>query len=100
MPMSQRLSGSQAAWRSDFYLRLGRRIRRARTRAGFSQVALATACGFKDNGCICRIEKGEQRTDAHMVMAFADALGVSVAELFPRHGLPADIIQRAIPRAY
>jgi transcriptional regulator with XRE-family HTH domain len=56
---------------------LGKLIRRARTRAGLSQAALAEAAGVADE-TVSRVERGAYEPSLSTLVRLADALGENV----------------------
>jgi DNA-binding XRE family transcriptional regulator len=63
---------------------LGRKLRRARSKAGLTQLALAHKSGYKgpDAGAhICRIEAGAQKPQLETLIRISKALGIELGEL-------------------
>ena len=75
---------------SDFYVALGRRVRDARTQAGFTQLELAERID-KSQNFLGQIERGTKHPSLDVLIALAESLQVSVAELCadPRGYAPA-----------
>lgn len=69
---------------SDFYAALGRRVRDARTQAGFTQLELAERIN-KSQNFLGQIERGTKHPSLDVLIALAEALRVSVAELCADH---------------
>lgn len=67
-----------------FYAEVGRRVRRARERAGLTQDALASRVSLSRTS-VTNIEKGRQKVLLHMLCNLADALGVTPEVLMPEH---------------
>lgn len=65
---------------------LGRAIRSGREVHGISQEALAHQSGI-DRSHMGKIERGERNVTALNLLRIADALGVTVAEIFGEAGL-------------
>ena len=61
--------------------KLGKRVSKLRQLRGFSQADLAGKCEV-DIRTIQRVEKGEHGTGLHILFAIADALSISLTELF------------------
>lgn len=59
----------------------GQRVRELRAKKGLSQEALALACEL-DRTYIGGVERGERNVSLLNIRKIADALGVSVRELF------------------
>ena len=68
----------------QFYVELGRNIRRFRARpdVGLSQERLGKRVGLSRTS-ITNIEKGRQQLPMHMIYVLADALGVDAIALLP-----------------
>src|SRR5437867_243891 len=68
----------------QFYIELGRNIRRHRQRPGvdLSQDSLAKRVGLSRTS-VTNVEKGRQQVPLHMLYVFADALGVEATALLP-----------------
>lgn len=62
-------------------MRFGRRVKALRQAHGLSQEQLAHRAGF-DRAAIGFIERGDREPGISKVVPLADALGVSVADLF------------------
>lgn len=69
---------------SDFYAALGRRVRDARTQAGFTQLELAERID-KSQNFLGQIERGTKHPSLDVLIALAGALQVSVADLCADH---------------
>ncbi|MHC1558192.1 helix-turn-helix domain-containing protein [Actinomycetospora sp. C-140] len=67
---------------SEFYRRLGRRVRDARIEAGLSQAALADALQLTRSS-VANLEGGRQRIQAHTLVTLAKALAVDPQSLLP-----------------
>jgi transcriptional regulator with XRE-family HTH domain len=65
-----------------FYEEVGRRLRRARTNAGLTQLQVAERVGLS-RASIANIEAGRQQFPLHVLILLADALNVSGHELLP-----------------
>jgi transcriptional regulator with XRE-family HTH domain len=65
----------------DFYRELGSRIRRARADR-LTQQAVADRVGLS-RAAVANIELGRQRVALHMLLRFAEALGVEPTDLMP-----------------
>jgi Zn-dependent peptidase ImmA (M78 family)/transcriptional regulator with XRE-family HTH domain len=70
---------------------LGRRIARARERAGLTQAQLAEAVGLSQSA-ISRIESGERSVDSLELAAIAQRLGVSILDLLEERPLPNELL--------
>ena len=68
---------------SDILARFGRRVRSLREKADLSQEAFADRCGL-DRTYISGIERGKRNVSLRNIYAIAQALGLSIGELF-RH---------------
>jgi transcriptional regulator with XRE-family HTH domain len=66
----------------DFYPAFGQRLAHVRRRAGISQELLAGRVGLSRTS-IVNVEKGRQRVPLHMLVDFADVLGVTPDDLLP-----------------
>ncbi len=68
----------------QFYIELGRNIRRHRQRPGvdLSQDSLAKRVGLSRTS-VTNVEQGRQQVPLHMLYIFADALGVEATALLP-----------------
>ena len=77
--MSARVVGSDdgGRWRRDF----GARVRELRTVLGLSQEALAFAAGIS-TPYVSDVENGKRSPGLDVLVALAQALGVSLSELF------------------
>ncbi len=69
---------------SGFYGALGRRGRDARTQAGFTQLELAERID-KSQNFLGQIERGTKHPSLDVLIALAESLQVSVAELCADH---------------
>lgn len=65
---------------SDFYTALGHRVRDGRMRAGFTQMELAERIN-KSQNFLGQIERGTKHPSLDVLIALAEALQVSVADL-------------------
>lgn len=68
--------------RDRLYKQIGSRIAAARE-GKLTQLELARRVGMS-RPAIANIERGEQQIYVHQLMAFADALGLSIADLLPQ----------------
>ena len=66
-------------------LEIARRIRSARARAGFTRKQLATASGASERYLV-HLEAGTGNPSVEMLLAIANALAISMAELLPLGG--------------
>jgi ribosome-binding protein aMBF1 (putative translation factor) len=66
---------------SDILTRFGRRVRALRTARGQSQETFAEACGI-DRTYISGIERGRRNVGLKNIDVIANALGVTLSELF------------------
>ena len=66
---------------SDILTRFGRRVRTLRTARGQSQETFAEACGI-DRTYISGIERGRRNVGLKNIDVIANALGVTLSELF------------------
>jgi len=76
-----------------FYEQFGLRVRRARLEMGLNQEALGHRVGLELSS-ISNIEKGRQKVQLHMLLAFATALEVAPTALLPESGTPADPLRQ------
>ena len=67
--------------REDVLVRFGDRLRTLRKAAGFSQEGFAAACGL-DRTYVGGIERGERNLALRNLEKVADALDLSLSELF------------------
>jgi transcriptional regulator with XRE-family HTH domain len=65
----------------DLLTRFGRRVRALRTARGQSQETFAEACGI-DRTYISGIERGKRNVGLKNIAVIAQALGISLSELF------------------
>ena len=68
----------------DAFLRFGKRVRYLRLKAGYSQEELASLCPL-DRTYVGGIERGERNPSLKNILLLANALNVSVVELFEIH---------------
>jgi transcriptional regulator with XRE-family HTH domain len=68
-------------------MEVGREIRRLREEKGWSQAKLAGAAGMGVSG-VSQIETGARNPSAVTLTKIAEALGVEVADLFPKEQSP------------
>jgi transcriptional regulator with XRE-family HTH domain len=68
---------------------VGRRVKNARMRLGWSQQTLADRAGMRFRGRIHEIERGDTGFQARTLVRLATALGVSVAWLLGEEEEPA-----------
>jgi len=83
-PSAARENPKQTLGRIRRLSRLARNLRRARRKAGLTQLALAHASGYRgwDAGAhICRIESGKQKPMIETLQRISKALGVTMEEL-------------------
>ncbi len=66
----------------QFYELFGQRVRSARMDQGLNQEALGHRVGL-ERSSISNVEKGRQRVQLHMLLAFAAALEVEPMQLLP-----------------
>jgi transcriptional regulator with XRE-family HTH domain len=64
----------------EFYIKLGKKIKKIRETLGISQRKLAELCGVPSS-TISQIENGERKVTADELIKFADILNISVATL-------------------
>src|SRR5262245_60209955 len=69
------------AMKTDILTRFGRRVRALRTARGQSQETFADACGI-DRTYISGIERGRRNVGLKNIEVIANALGVTLSELF------------------
>lgn len=65
---------------------IGERVRKAREEKGWSQERLAEAVGFKTQGSISMLEKGERNVTGDLLLAISNALRVDPAWLLTGRG--------------
>lgn len=65
----------------DLQHQLGQRIRKIRTKLGYTQESFADACGLHRN-YMGAIERGEQNITIKTLQIVARGLGISVSKLF------------------
>lgn len=63
-------------------VRIGKRVRELRLRAGLSQDDLCDRMGISSKGWICNIEAGRKTPRLETLARVCNALGASVMELF------------------
>lgn len=80
----------------DFYGDFGQRLARVRRQAKISQELLGGRVGLSRTS-IVNVEKGRQRVPLHMLMSFADALGVAPDELLPVRA--ATVVEGSVPKS-
>lgn len=71
----------------DFYREVGSRIRQHRSERPLTQQELAERVGLS-RAAIANIELGRQRIALHMLLRFADALGVPPGRFLPVKPVP------------
>lgn len=76
-----------AAPRTDVRKRFGTVLRDYRRAQGYSQEAFAEACGLHRT-YVGAIERGKRNVSIDNVARIADALGLKIADLFPKSELP------------
>lgn len=64
----------------DFDVALGRLLARLREEGGLSQEALAASLG-RDQPLVSKVERGQRRVSVADLLAWLDALGVSLGEI-------------------
>jgi DNA-binding XRE family transcriptional regulator len=70
--------------------RIGTRIKTFRERSGMSRARLAEAAGMSNPACIHKYETGRRTPGILIAIRLADALGMTLDDLFGRkHDLPA-----------
>lgn len=65
----------------DLLVRFGRRVRELRAGKGYSQEAFADACGL-DRTYVGGIERGERNLALRNIERIAEALSLSISDLF------------------
>ena len=73
------MTPSEEAW---LYQVVGDRVRRARNRAGLTQMALAEDLDVS-RASVVNIEKGRQRPPLHLLWSLAERLGLEAVDLIP-----------------
>lgn len=68
---------------SDFYHRLGKKIKNIRTQKKVSQEDLAKCLGFVSRISIVQIETGKQKVQLHTLLEMADFFKVTLEEVLP-----------------
>lgn len=68
---------------ADFLVRLGQRVRRLRTRKGWTQVELAEKVGI-DRSFLADVERGKRNISILNLALIAEGLGVTLAQMFSR----------------
>jgi len=68
---------------ADFLVRLGQRVRRLRTRKGWTQVELAEKVGI-DRSFLADVERGKRNISILKLALIAEGLGVTLAQMFSR----------------
>ncbi len=81
------MRAAMAAPRTDVRKRFGSVVRGHRKAQGYSQEAFAEACGLHRT-YVGAIERGERNVSVDNVARIADALGLEIADLFPKSELP------------
>ena len=71
--------------RNDKLLAFGLRVRYFRKNKGFSQEEMAALAGI-DRSYMGHIERGEKNITLTKIYQISEALGIEVADLFPRAG--------------
>lgn len=79
----------------EFYLAVGRRVRRVRIGAGISQATLASRIGFTRSS-VANLEAGRQRVALHLFVLIAQALNVAPSDLLPNDApsLQSDVLEQ------
>lgn len=67
--------------KEDIRIRFGRRVRELRKERGWSQEVLAGKCGL-NRSYLSEVEGGGRNVSLENIEVLADALGISVGELF------------------
>lgn len=79
-------------------LKLGKRIKELRLKAGLKQEAVAFSVGTTQPHLV-NIEKGETNVSSDMLQRIADALNVDISQLFDlRSDLPPDMLRNELDR--
>lgn len=71
--------------RNDKLLAFGLRVRYLRKSKGLTQEEMAVLAGI-DRSYMGHIERGEKNVTLNKIYQITDALGIDVADLFPRAG--------------
>lgn len=71
--------------KEEFYLQVGKRIKRERSISGINQEALGKKVGIS-RVSVVNIEKGKQMPPVHVIWKIAAALDTTVERLFPITG--------------
>lgn len=79
----ERAHGKRGTMSDPLYDEIGQRIRTERKALGFTQTDLASCVGYERPTSISEIEAGKIQIPVHVLVAIADALGVSLACLLP-----------------
>lgn len=74
---------------TQFYRRVGAKVRSARIEAGLSQAALAEQVGLTRSS-MANLEAARQRTSLYHFVLISRALGVEVSALLPDNPSPVD----------
>jgi transcriptional regulator with XRE-family HTH domain len=80
----------------DFYEAFGPRLARVRRKCKVSQELLGSRVGLSRTS-IVNVEKGRQRVPLHMLVSFADALGVAPSELLPPRA--TTVVEGSVPKS-
>ncbi len=80
----------------DFYEDFGKGLARVRRKTKISQEVLGARVGLSRTS-IVNVEKGRQRVPLHMLMSFADALGVAPDELLPVRA--TTVVEGSVPKS-
>jgi len=72
----------------EIYREIGQRIRKERKALGFNQTELASYVGYNRPTSISEIEAGKIQMSVHVLIAIAEALGVSLFCLLPEEIQP------------
>lgn len=73
--------------RNEKLVAFGQRVREIRKSRGLSQEGMAALAGV-DRSYMGHIERGEKNITLTKIYQISDALGIEVADLFPRTGTP------------
>ncbi|WOI25075.1 helix-turn-helix transcriptional regulator [Cobetia amphilecti] len=74
--------------RNEKLVAFGQRVRELRKNRGLSQEAMAALAGV-DRSYMGHIERGEKNITLTKVYQISEALGIEVADLFPRTATPS-----------
>ena len=74
--------------RNEKLVAFGQRVRELRKNKGVSQAAVAALAGV-DRSYMGHIERGEKNITLTKIYQISEALGIEVADLFPRTATPS-----------